>query len=102
MPDQKIPAEDKAHDVLAAEAYAMPAPDPALRHGPIALPEDPRGIVDPHDDLAPEESARPAPSRPPAPAGALALARRARPSMPLALAGLLALVAFAVLTRRRR
>ena len=38
----------------------MPAPDPALRHGPVTLPEDPSGIAEPHDVLAAEEFAMPA------------------------------------------
>ena len=48
------PPEEGAHDVLAAEAFAVPAPDPALRHAPIALPDDPSGIAEPHDVLAAE------------------------------------------------
>jgi hypothetical protein len=42
--------EEPAHDVLAAEEFAMPAPDP-----PHAVPEDPSGIPEPHDVLAAEE-----------------------------------------------
>ncbi|MGI8414364.1 MAG: hypothetical protein ACR2QA_18100, partial [Solirubrobacteraceae bacterium] len=30
-----------AHGVLAAEEFAMPAPEPTLHHGPVALPGDP-------------------------------------------------------------
>ncbi len=52
--------EEPAHDVLAAEAFAVPAPDPQLRHGPVVLPEDPSGIAEPHDVLAAEEFAMPA------------------------------------------
>jgi hypothetical protein len=56
-------ADAEAHDVLAAEAFAVPAPDPQLRHDPVVLPEDPTGIPEPHDILAAEEfpmpSARP-------------------------------------------
>jgi hypothetical protein len=55
------PALEPAHDVLAAEEFGMPAPDPALHHGPVALPEDPTGIAEPHDVLAAEEFAMPAP-----------------------------------------
>ena len=54
------PGEDKATDILAAEAFAMPAPDPDLRHGPVVLPEDPTGVAVPHDVLAAEEFAMPA------------------------------------------
>ena len=50
--------------MLAAEEFAMPAPDPYLRHRPIALPDDPTGISEPHDVLAAEEFAMPA-TRPP-------------------------------------
>jgi hypothetical protein len=52
---------DKAHDVLAAEAFAMPAPDPSLHYGPVVLPEDPTGIAEPHDVLAADEFPMPAP-----------------------------------------
>jgi hypothetical protein len=69
------PAEDPAHDVLAAEAFAMPAPDPVLHHGPVRLPEDPTGIEEPHDVLAAEEFPMPA-SRPVARTGGRWLARR--------------------------
>jgi hypothetical protein len=61
-----VPAPDPAlhreepHDVLAAEAFVVPAPDPAIRHGPVALPADPTGIAEPHDVLAAEEFAMPA------------------------------------------
>jgi hypothetical protein len=54
------PADEPAHDVLAAEAFAVPAPDPALRHAPVKLPDDPSGIAEPHDILAAEEFAMPA------------------------------------------
>ncbi|MBV9467155.1 MAG: hypothetical protein JO206_02415 [Solirubrobacterales bacterium] len=67
MSETETPREEPAHDVLAAEAFAMPAPDPSLRHGPVRLPEDPTGIEEPHDVLAAEEFAMPAP---PARAGA--------------------------------
>jgi hypothetical protein len=56
--------EEAAHDVLAAEAFAMPAPDPTLHHGPVVLPEDPTGIAEPHDVLAAEEFPMPAPREP--------------------------------------
>ncbi len=54
-------SEEKPHDVLAAEEYAVPAPDPVLHHGPVRLPDDPTGIEEPHDVLAAEEFALPAP-----------------------------------------
>jgi hypothetical protein len=54
--------EEPVHDVLAAEAFAMPAPDPILHHhGPVVLPDDPTGIAEPHDVLAAEEFPMPAP-----------------------------------------
>ncbi len=56
-PDPRV---EEAHDILAAEAFAMPAPDPRLHHGPIVLPEDPTGIAEPHDVLAAEEFPMPA------------------------------------------
>ncbi|MGA9858456.1 MAG: hypothetical protein WBQ18_11385 [Solirubrobacteraceae bacterium] len=66
-----VPAPDPAlhreppHDVLSAEEYAMPAPDPVLHyHGPVALPADPTGIAEPHDILAAEEFAMPVGHRP--------------------------------------
>ena len=58
-------AEGKAKDVLAAEAFAVPAADPNLHpRGPILVPEDPSGIEEPHDVLAAEEFAMPASPRP--------------------------------------
>jgi hypothetical protein len=53
-------SDEAAHDVLAAEAFAMPAPDPSLHHGPVVLPDDPTGIAEPHDVLAAEEFPMPA------------------------------------------
>jgi hypothetical protein len=63
---------DKPHDVLAAEEFVVPAPDPSLRkpepHDVLAAEEfsmpapDPRlRQDDPHDILAAEEFALPAP-----------------------------------------
>ena len=62
MPDaSRHPAgKEPAHDILAAEAFAMPAPDPALRRS-LVLPDDPTGRAEPHDILAAEEFAMPAP-----------------------------------------
>jgi hypothetical protein len=63
MADHPRPAPDgAAHDVLAAEAFAMPAPDPDLHHHErVVLPEDPAGGTEPHDVLAAEEFPMPAP-----------------------------------------
>lgn len=46
---------DEAHDVLAADEFAMPA------HGDygLHLPRDPHGIEEPHDVLAADEFAMP-------------------------------------------
>jgi hypothetical protein len=63
MSQQRTPTGEPAHDVLAAEAFAMPAPDPDLHHGPVLLPEDPTGLPVPHDVLAAEEFPMPAPPR---------------------------------------
>jgi hypothetical protein len=47
-------------DVLAAEEFAVPAPDPALHHEHLDLPPDLIG-EEPRDVLAAEEFAMPAP-----------------------------------------
>src|SRR5258708_5895855 len=73
----------EAHDILAAEEFAMPAEDPTLHHGPVSLPEDPSGDTEPHDILAAEEFAMPA--LPPWESG-LPPPRRASPALPAALA----------------
>jgi hypothetical protein len=52
------PGQEPAHDVLAAEAFAVPTADPGLRR-PVQLPDDPSGIAEPHDILAAEEFAMP-------------------------------------------
>jgi hypothetical protein len=54
-------ASDEAHDVLAAEEFAMPAPEAAWRDRPVALPPEPNPSDEPHDVLAAEEFAMPAP-----------------------------------------
>jgi hypothetical protein len=104
-----VPAPDPAlhheppHDVLAAEEYVVPAPDPVLHHhGPVRLPDDPAGIAEPHDVLAAEEFALPAPR--PAVAGArardgAALGGRVSPRGLVAAGALSLLVA---LRRRKR
>ena len=55
-----MPPPERPHDVLAAEEFALPAPDPRLHYRPLRLPEDPAGIAEPHDVLAAEEFALPA------------------------------------------
>jgi hypothetical protein len=64
MSDRQTPAQEPAHDVLAAEAFAMPGVDPALHARQIRLPDDPTGIAEPHDVLAAEDFAMPAPASP--------------------------------------
>jgi hypothetical protein len=61
------PASAEApHDILAAEEFAMPAPDPDLHHeNRVVLPDDPTGIAEPHDVLAAEEFPIPAVQRRP-------------------------------------
>src|SRR5829696_414037 len=54
-------ASDEPHDVLAAEEFAMPAPEAARRGGPVVLPPEPNPSDEPHDVLAAEEFAMPAP-----------------------------------------
>jgi hypothetical protein len=65
-PQSEIPPEpdasDKPHDVLAAEQFAMPAPEAAWRpQRPLELPPEPNASDRPHDVLAAEEFAMPAP-----------------------------------------
>ncbi len=96
------PPENEAHDVLAAEAFAVPTADPNLRHQPIALPDDPTGIAEPHDVLAAEEFAMPAPRQSTGSGGAAGIAAKA--ATPAARIGALAAVALLVRRafRRRR
>ena len=54
-------AQEAPHDVLAAEMFAVPAPDPILHHGPLVVPGDLTGSREPRDVLAAEEFAMPAP-----------------------------------------
>ena len=62
MSEHNASDEEPAHDILAADEFAVPAPDPELHHhGPISLPDDPPGIEEPHDVLAAEEFPMPAP-----------------------------------------
>lgn len=92
------PPEDEAHDVLAAEAFAVPSADPSLRHRPITLPDDPTGIAEPHDVLAAEEFAMPAPRQAPGSGGAAGIAATAaKAAKPV---GIGALAAVALLLRR--
>jgi hypothetical protein len=93
-------SEQAAHDVLAAEAFAMPAADPSLHHGPVVPPDDPTGIAEPHDVLAAEEFPMPAP-REPRSVGVLMRPDKASHTLGLAAtAGLLLLCAWHLLRRR--
>jgi hypothetical protein len=97
--------DEQAHDVLAAEAFAVPTADPALRHQPIKLPEDPSGIAEAHDVLAAEEFAMPAtrqPSAPAGPASRLAAGATRSPGRLVALAALAVFVLSALRRRRHR
>jgi hypothetical protein len=95
-------ASDRPHDVLAAEEFAMPAPEAAWRERPLELPPEPNASDEPHDVLAAEEFAMPAPpphvsfDAPPAASPA-----RSRRGLLAAGAGLGA-AALALLRRRRR
>ncbi len=99
MPGQPSQRGDReaAHDVLAAEAFAVPAPDPGLRQRQVRLPEDPSGISEPHDILAAEEFAMPA-ARPAPGTGAVQPRPRRGMAVAAALGGLVALLRL----RRRR
>ena len=99
MPEAHSRPEEPVHDVLAAEAFAVPAPDPDLHHEPVQPPEDPSGIEEPHDVLAAEEFPMPAGPR----GHAAALRRTAADSWPRTaaiLAGVLLLLLLARLIGR--
>jgi hypothetical protein len=96
------PPEEQAHDVLAAEAFAVPTADPSLRH-PITLPDDPSGIDEPHDVLAAEEFAMPATRQPAEPSSPAArIVAKARSPVRIAFLVGLALGVLRALRRRRR
>ncbi|HWE34640.1 MAG TPA: hypothetical protein VG410_14205 [Solirubrobacteraceae bacterium] len=98
-PDPTL-AELEAHDVLAAEEFAMPAPDPTIHHPPVVLPADLTGATEPRDVLAAEEFAMPAP--PEHPAGAVALRRAQWSGAGKAIAGMAAFAGARRLARRLR
>lgn len=99
-PDPKLHHEPP-HDVLAAEEFEVPAPDPALHHGPVTLPSDPTGIDAPHDVLAAEEFALPAPTASSVLAPAPAVRGRLSRPMQGAVAGAGALAVLLVRHRHR-
>jgi hypothetical protein len=95
--DERDGADTAAHDVLAAEEFALPVADPTIHPRPVVLPDDPSGIGEPHDVLAAEEFAMPAVH----PHPNVVAPRQGSPSR----AWLIAVGAFAllrVLRRRRR
>jgi hypothetical protein len=98
MTSSRNQEQEDAHDVLAAEAFAVPAPDPALHH--VTPPDDASGITEAHDILAAEEFAMPAPGARRG-AGAGAAAGRHRSKLADALAAGVGLLA-AILLRGRR
>lgn len=87
---------EEAHDILAAEAFAVPEADPTIHPRPVVLPEDPTGILEAHDILAAEEFAMPSvrPHVGPPPSRSLLSGKPG-----LVVAGLVLLV---LLRRRRR
>jgi len=92
--------DQDAHDVLAAEEFPMPAPDPAIHHGPVELPSDLTGSDEPRDVLAAEEFAMPAGSPHAFGPTDIRLSRAGGPSLlPLLMLGGLVIV---VARRRRR
>jgi hypothetical protein len=95
------PPEEEAHDVLAAEAFAVPTADPSLRHEPIRLPDDPSGIAEPHDVLAAEEFAMPATHKP-APSASPAARIAAKAGWPVRIAFLVGLALGVLRALRRR
>ncbi len=100
IPPEPTGRDAEAHDVLAAEEFAMPGPEEGRAGAPVALPADPSGQAAPHDVLAAEEFAMPGPlhgvevSEPPAP-------KRAGRIRMFPLAGALGVAALAALCRRR-
>src|SRR5436853_7735726 len=96
MSEHNASDEEPAHDILAADEFAVPAPDPSLHPHPVVLPDDPSGIAEPHDVLAAEEFAMPAPR-----GSAGGVARSAAAGWRgAAVAGGLALLALRLLRRR--
>ncbi len=94
------PISEPAHDVLAAEAFAVPAADPRLHPHPLGVPDDPTGPSEPHDILAAE--AFPMPASLPAPGVVLTRAEHRRHlGASAALGGVVALALRRLLTRRR-
>jgi hypothetical protein len=98
-PMSETSAQEPAHDVLAAEAFAVPAQDKSLHHDPVVLPDDPTGIAEPHDVLAAEEFPMPAGT---APAALVAPEHRRRVGAGALAAAVLGFVALGRRRGRRR
>lgn len=101
-PDPRL-YRDAARDVLAAEEFAVPAPDPRLHSHSLPLtlppdPQDPAGVEPAHDILAAEEFAMPAP----AVGDPDVESRRTGVPRPTMAAAILALASTVVLLGRRR
>ena len=90
---------EPATDVLAAEEFGVPAPDPAFHHEELVLPADLVG-PEPHDVLAAEEFAMPAPDE--ARVRPHAVIRRGLPAVKLLAFLLPVLSAGGLLLRRQR
>jgi len=91
------------HDVLAAEEFGVPAPDPMLAHEPLEVPsdpDDPEGELPPHDVLAGEEF--PIPAAPARGADAESTGGSRRPKGVLGGAAVAVLGLVALVRRRRR
>ena len=99
-PTRGIRGDLVAHDVLAAEEFALPAPDPSIGAAPVVLPDDPSGISEPHDVLAAEEFAMPASQ--PHPAGPIERSPGRVTRTRAALLGTLGLLILGRIVRRRR
>jgi hypothetical protein len=97
MQQQRTGENEKAHDVLAAEEFAMPSLDPTLHHAPVKLPADPSGVAEPHDVLAAEEFAIPAPR----PTWSGGIVRNQPPSLATPIATALGGLLLLMLVRRR-
>jgi hypothetical protein len=94
------PSDLEPHDILAAEAFGVPAGDPSITHGPVVLPDDPSGIIEPHDVLAAEEFALPA--SPPHPGGVVERPGRGGGRPRAVGLTVLGLVILSLILRRRR
>lgn len=102
MSRQQKPETEAAHDILAAEAFGVPAADPELHHGPVTLPEDPTGIPEAHDILAAEEFAMPAPHHPHAETSLVRRTAGGRGALQVGAALALGFLLARLLRRRRR